>query len=68
MSSSCFRVLLGVTVWPVLGGRVGRSVGVGFGTDLSEEPVYQVVSRSRWIKSRTWVSSRAHLIVQLVLR
>ncbi len=45
---------MGATVWPVLGGRVGRSVGVGFGTDLSEEPVYQVVSRPRWNKSRTW--------------
>jgi hypothetical protein len=42
-ASLCQGVVLGVelgaTVWPMLGGRVGRSVGVGFGTDLSEEPV-----------------------------
>jgi len=34
----------------VPGGWVGRSVGVGFGSDLSEEPVYQGFSRPRWIK------------------
>jgi len=55
-----FRALLGAVVWPVLEGRVGRSVGVGSGTDLSEVPVYQGVSRPRWIQSRPWVSSRTH--------
>jgi hypothetical protein len=34
----------------VPGGWVGRSVGVGSGSDLSEEPVYQGFSRPRWIK------------------
>lgn len=32
----------------------------GPGSDLSEEPVYQGVSRPRWKKRRPWVSSRTH--------
>jgi hypothetical protein len=31
---------------------------LGPGSDLSEEPVYQGVSRPRWNQSRPWVSSR----------
>jgi hypothetical protein len=34
----------------------------GPGSDLSEEPVYQGVSRPRWIKRRPWVSSRTRLL------
>ncbi len=68
----CVRWLLGgglgATVWPVLGGRVGRSVGGGSGKDLSEEPVYQGSSRPRWIQSRPWVSSRTQPLVQLFRR
>jgi len=32
---------------------------LGPGSDLSEEPVFQGVSRPRWSQSRPWVSSRA---------
>jgi len=31
---------------------------LGPGSDLSEVPVYQGVSRPRWSQSRPWVSSR----------
>jgi hypothetical protein len=40
----------------------------GPGSDLSEEPVYQGVSRPRWIKSRPWVSSRTRQSFQLMVR
>ena len=53
-------LVLGADIWPRAGGGVGRSVGFGSGTDLSEVPVYQGVSRPRWIESRPWVSSRTH--------
>ena len=38
----------------------GVVLGLGPGSDLSEVPVYQGVSRPRWIQSRPWVSSRTH--------
>jgi len=38
---------------------------LGPGSDLSEVPVYQGVSRPRWNQSRPWVSSRTPPIVQL---
>jgi hypothetical protein len=41
---------------------------VGPGSDLSEEPVYQGVSRPRWIQSRPWVSSRTRHSFQLMER
>jgi hypothetical protein len=37
----------------------GRSVGVGSGSDLAEEPAVRVWSRSRWPWSRSRLSSRA---------
>ena len=46
----CVKGVVGGAVgWPVPGGGVGRSVGVGFGNDLSEVQVFQGVSRPRWI-------------------
>ena len=45
----------GAVGWPVPVGWVGRSVGGGFGSDLSEVPVYQGVSRPRWIKESSLV-------------
>jgi hypothetical protein len=37
-------------------------LGVGPGSDLSEVPVFQGMSRSRWTKSRPWVSSRTRYL------
>ena len=48
-------VVWGAVGWPVLGGWVGRSVGGGFGSDRSEVPVYQGVSRPRWIQESSLV-------------
>src|SRR5680860_1548585 len=47
---------------------VGRRVGLGPGSDLSEEPVYQGVSRPRWNQRRPWVSSRTQPLCQLLWR
>jgi hypothetical protein len=60
----CVKCGFGVVLWtrgivPCIGAGVGRSVGVGSGSDLSEAPVFQGVSRSRWSQSRPWVFSRA---------
>ena len=44
----------------ITGGGVVRLL-LGPGSDLSEEPVFRMLSRSRWILCRSWVSSRAHL-------
>ena len=54
-ASLCQGVVSGAARWPVPDSWVGRSVGVGFGSDLSEEPVYQGVSRPRWIKESSLV-------------
>jgi hypothetical protein len=44
--------------WPVQLAGLVVVLRLGPGSDLSEEPVYQGMSRSRWNKSRPWVSSR----------
>jgi hypothetical protein len=43
---------------PCLRAGLGVVLIAGPGSDLSEVPVYQGVSRPRWIESRPWVSSR----------
>ena len=59
VSSAVSRGVLDAGVWPLYWCGFGRSVGVGSGSDLSEEPVFQGVSRPRRSQSRPWVSSRA---------
>ena len=44
--------------WPVQRAWWGVVLRLGPGSDLSEVPVFQGMSRSRWTKSRPWVSSR----------
>ncbi|MDH3189320.1 MAG: hypothetical protein OEM39_01565 [Acidimicrobiia bacterium] len=44
-------------VWVV---GLGVVLELGPESDLSEVPVYQGLSRPRWIQSRPWVSSRTH--------
>jgi hypothetical protein len=45
---------------PCLGAGLVVGLVLGPGSDLSEEPVYQGVSRPRWNQRRPWVSSRTH--------
>ena len=53
----------GWLAWPVQRAGLVVVLRVGPGSDLSEEPVFQGMSRPRWTKSRPWVSSRARYLV-----
>ena len=56
-----FREVFGARqIFRCLGAGLAVVLGLGPGSDLSEVPVYQGVSRPRWNKSRPWVSSRTH--------
>jgi len=61
-ASLCQVLFWGVFWTPGIGPVSERGLVVGLvlgpGSDLSEVPVYQGVSRPRWNKSRPWVSSR----------
>jgi hypothetical protein len=52
----------GWLAWPVQMAGLVVVLGVGPGSDLSEVPVFQGMSRSRWTKSRPWVSSRTRYL------
>jgi hypothetical protein len=53
-----FRGLRGATDQPAVEGRDCLRFG-GSGSDFAEEPVVRVESRSRWLNSRSRLSSRA---------
>jgi hypothetical protein len=53
---------------PCLAAGLVVGLVLGPGSDLSEEPVYQGVSRPRWNQRRPWVSSRTHYRSQMLRR
>ena len=68
VSSRCSGAPLGAMVCPCLDAGLVVVLVLGPGSDLSEVPVYQGVSRPRWIQSRPWVSSRTQPLGQLIGR
>ena len=68
VSSAISGGVRGTTDRPCLGAGLAVGLVLGPGSDLSEEPVYQGVSRPRWNQSRPWVSSRTHHLCQVLRR